>query len=183
MQSRAALCARCEAAIRSRPTRGSLPGVGAVVCGSAYEGPARRLVAALKFGGRLRLAESAADAIASAWPDPDRIGALVPVPPSPSRRRMRGYDPASAIAEALAQRTGMRIVPCLARCDGPRQVGRSRADRLARPPAVRTVAEPPAAAVLVDDVVTTGATLRACAAVLRAAGCRSVRAVAFARSE
>jgi predicted amidophosphoribosyltransferase len=62
-------------------------------------------------------------------------------------------------------------------------VGRNRAERLSGPPGtIEATAPAPAIALLVDDVVTTGGTLSACAAALRAAGARHVAAVAYART-
>ncbi len=64
-----------------------------------------------------------------------------------------------------------------------RQVGRGRAGRLAGPAGSVGVRGPvPARAVLVDDVVTTGATLAACVGALRGAGCDEVTALVFART-
>ena len=86
------------------------------------------------------------------------------------------------IAAALGVQTGLRLALCLRRSQGRRQVGRPRAERLASPPSVRLGGAPPSAAVLVDDVVTTGATLGACAWALRSGGCGRVVALTFARS-
>ncbi|HSJ18524.1 MAG TPA: hypothetical protein VK920_10560 [Solirubrobacterales bacterium] len=147
-----------------------------------YEGISRELVGALKFRARLQLARRAAEAIATAAPRDLLAGATVPVPPAPWRRRVRGHDPAEEIALALAALTELPFRPVLARSTGPRQVGRRRADRLADPPAVHAVGAAPPRAVLVDDVVTTGATLAACARALRAAGAARVVAVAFTRA-
>jgi predicted amidophosphoribosyltransferase len=111
---------------------------------------------------------------------------LVPVPLHPARRRRRGYNQAALLAHAVAQRTGLELVDCLSR-SGPRsrQVGRTREQRLAGiedTVALRPDRAAPADALLIDDVATTGATLAACAAGLRAAGSRSVAAVTFART-
>jgi predicted amidophosphoribosyltransferase len=135
----------------------------------------------LKYRGAVGLAEPMAAAICAGAPVLD--GALVPVPLHPRRKRRRGYNQAERLAAALARRTGLAVDDCLARAgpSGARQVGRGRAERLAGPD-IRAVAPGPERALLVDDVCTTGATLGACAAALRAAGARSVTAVVYART-
>jgi predicted amidophosphoribosyltransferase len=110
--------------------------------------------------------------------------ALVPVPPHPVRHRRRGFDPAAELAAALAERTGLPLAPILRRRDrAPRQVGLGRAQRRRAGRLVIEVTRgPPARALLIDDVHTTGATLDACARVLVAAGCGEVVAVTYARA-
>jgi predicted amidophosphoribosyltransferase len=179
----AATCARCSAAIAATPAGPTaVHGLDATWSATAYEGAAQRLVAALKFGGRLALAEVAATAIAAGVPQGLIAGRLVPVPAAPARQRRRGFDPAEAIATALAGELGLPVVPCLRRSGGPRQVGRPRAERLADPPRVRARGPVPRECVLADDVLTTGATLSTCARALRAAGAERVVAVTFART-
>jgi predicted amidophosphoribosyltransferase len=158
-----------------------VPGLDATWSAAPYLGAARTLVRGLKFGRMLSLARMAAQELAQAPPGL-LDGALVPVPAAPLRGRLRGFDPAEEIARELARITGLPLEPCLRRSQGARQVGRSRSARLAAPPRVRARSAAPCAAILVDDVLTTGATLTACARALRAGGSRRVVALTFARS-
>ncbi|HEV7659362.1 MAG TPA: phosphoribosyltransferase family protein [Allosphingosinicella sp.] len=142
---------------------------------------ARNLVAALKFRRLLPVAELMADRIQ--WLAPAHLlsGTIVPVPTAPWRHRRRGFDPAGELAAALAERLEVPLEGCLARRGGRRQVGRSRAERLGQPPRIQASGAVPRSVLLVDDVLTTGATLSACAQALRAAGAARVVAVTFAR--
>jgi ComF family protein len=177
------VCATCARELNAaRPGAASLRDIERLVWATSYEGTPRALVSALKFQGRLPLADLAAELIAvSLDPAPATI-TIVPVPASPLRKRTRGFDPAELIAARLAARLGLPLSTCLRRADHGRQVGKPRARRLADPPAIRVQGTVPGAALLVDDVATTGATLSACAAALRAGGCRRMRAAVFARS-
>ena len=181
--SSAQVCPDCARALER--TRAALPvavaGVDRAWAATEYEGVGRRLVGALKFGPRPALAAVAARALATLPQAGELRGPLVPVPPDPLRRRVRGFDPAGELASALGRELGLEVAAVLRRRHGRRQVGRPRGARLAGPTvAVRGPA--PREAVLVDDVITTGATLARCAGALRAAGCERVLAVAFARA-
>ena len=153
----------------------------------AYEGPARAMVRALKFRGATLAAETmAAQIVAGAPADVLDRGVLVPVPLHARRLRRRGFNQAERLAAALSRRTGLRVADCLRRTGGARtQVGRDRAERLAGvggSVVVHPGMDAPRRAILVDDVVTTGATLAACARALRAAGAVDVSAVGYART-
>lgn len=179
------LCAACRRLLRRlAPDPVVLAGVR-TWAPVAYAGPARDLVRALKFRGAAAVADTMAAQIAANAPaELLARGALVPVPLHPRRLRRRGYNQAALIAGALAGRTGLDVADCLAR-SGPAvtQVGRDRRERRAGL-AGRVRARGPVTerALLVDDVATTGATLAACAAALRAAGAVEVAALAFART-
>ncbi|MBA2579817.1 MAG: ComF family protein [Thermoleophilaceae bacterium] len=152
----------------------------------AYEGGARALVGALKYRGVLAAAElMAAHMAANAPPDLLAERSLVPVPLHPARRRRRGFNQAERLAGALAKRTDAVVCDCLRRSGSRRaQVGRPRAERLAAIEgaiALRPGVAAPARVLVIDDVVTTGATLAACVGVLRGAGA-DVRAIAYART-
>lgn len=182
-----ALCAACRRELRWLGPAPLRRGELLVWAPLAYVGPAGALARALKFRGAVRLAEAMAAAVAANAP-PGLLAdaALVPVPLHPARRRRRGFNQAERLARALASRTGLAVHDCLER-RGPRgtQVGRSRADRERAIEGVvrlRRGVAAPAAAVLVDDIVTTGATLEVCARALGEGGTRRVTAVAFART-
>ncbi len=178
-----AVCGACREALRSEPGLWGPgpPGVELAVSACEFADVARAVVHGLKYGRRLELAHVAAEAIEAACPAGELRGAVVPVPASPLRWRWRGFDPAEEVALALARLASLPYADCLRRGHGPRQVGRSRRSRLALPPSVRARGPVPERALLVDDVRTTGATLAACAAALRAGGSREVLALTLAR--
>ena len=150
-----------------------------------YAGPARELVLALKGRGAHAAAGLIASQIAARVPAGLIAGGvLVPVPGQRPRTRARGFDHAERIAAALGARSALPVARCLTRTDaGERQAGSDRRSRLAcGRVVVHSSGVAPARAVLVDDVHTTGATLRACAAALRAGGAQSVVAVTYART-
>jgi predicted amidophosphoribosyltransferase len=179
----AVVCTRCGRRLAAcEPLQGKGPtGLDRVWSSASHEGVARDLVAALKFRRLLPVADLMADRIH--WLAPAQVlsGVVVPVPAAPARMRRRGFDPAGELAAALSERLDAEVSECLVRSGGGRQVGKRRAERVGHPPRIHAVEAAPSDALLVDDVLTTGATLGACARALRAAGAARVVAVTFAR--
>ncbi|HSX29899.1 MAG TPA: phosphoribosyltransferase family protein [Candidatus Saccharimonadales bacterium] len=106
------------------------------------------------------------------------------IPTVPARVRLRGYDQAALIARELARVTGAAYTPLLARTGGGRQVGQTRAVRRAQMQQAFRPLRPHVVqnkhVLLIDDVLTTGATCEAAARVLREAGAKRVSALVFA---
>jgi predicted amidophosphoribosyltransferase len=176
---------RCPRCALPRHRAGACPAAAAAFDAAwaplAYDATARALVHALKFRAALPVARTMAAHVAATLPA-GLAGPVVPVPAQPARRRRRGFDPAQALAAALAPRLGVPLVPALRRRDRGGQ--QARAGRAVRRRAAIDVAAcaPPARVLLVDDVHTTGATLDACARALKAAGAERVIAVTYART-
>jgi predicted amidophosphoribosyltransferase len=177
------VCNRCSRRLAAAdPVSGQGPqGVDRAWSSAPHEGVARDLVTALKFRRLLPVADLMADRIQWLAPANMLSGAIVPVPTASLRTMRRGFDPAAELAMALADRLDARFHSCLARRGGGRQLGKRRADRIGHPPRIHARGEVPGSVLLVDDVLTTGATLSACAAALRSAGAVRVVAVTFAR--
>ena len=162
------------------------------VAAFAHRDEAQRILRRLKYGGGQRLAEPLARLAAPALRQlltNSGSAVLVPVPLHEGRHRERGYNQAALLAEALARETRVRVWPGLVRRRATeRQHGLDRTTRLrnlrdamavgrAPPPEGRI----PETVVVVDDILTTGATFEACAVILRAAGVTAVYGFAIAR--
>jgi predicted amidophosphoribosyltransferase len=200
------LCAACSTSLRpefgNRCPRCGVPGPSSVddclaceadpppqtatVTWSAYEGPVRSAVLALKHGAHDEMArllgpKLAALVAAEEWWE--RIDAVTFVPSHAVRRIRRGPSAAHEIARVVALSLERPYRPLLRRRGLGRQAGRSRADRLRLgATAFRAIRRPPEGILLVDDVVTTGTTLRHAARALLSAGAHDVFCAVVART-
>jgi ComF family protein len=198
-----ALCAACSPSLDARlELRGGAPiGLPADLpapllqlewC-APFAGPVRAALHQLKYAGERRLARPLGEAVARRW---QRVGegaaVIAPVPVHAERERQRGYDQAALIAEVAARSLGLPWGRALERARATvAQFELGREDRSANVSGafrVRGTLRPMTShaiagrwVLLVDDVVTTGATLAACAAALEEAGAVAVSAIVVAR--
>ncbi len=206
------LCSQCRAALRAlgdnpcracgKPIASSLTPVG-YVCGDcrrrpppferllavwSYEPPFDRVIHALKFGRLFYLGEHLARHLAESFGSQlSDYDVVVPLPLHWSRQLRRGYNQAEEIARPLSRQLGLPLVrgvrrrrptPPQTRLDRARRAANLRgAFRAARKDRLRG-----RAVILVDDVVTTGATLAAATVCLQQAGASQVVAVAAGRT-
>lgn len=156
---------------------------------ASFSGPARGAIHRLKYGGERSAAAPLASAMAARWRIAGRGGDLLAwVPVHPSRRRERGFDQAELLCRGVGRELGLPVVQALERrqrTSAQHALGRAaRAENVGGAFAVPDAARPALQGrwvIVVDDVATTGATLAACAAVLRDAGVLAVSALVLAR--
>jgi ComF family protein len=193
------ICARCLPALDARLTSPAGTAIGLpgdvpepllqLEWCAPFHGVVRDALHAIKYQGEQRLAEPLGRAIARRWTAVG-VGAelVMNVPVHRDRERQRGYDQARLIASHAADHLGLPFVPALFRARST--IAQFDLDRRDRAKNVRDAfAVDPRATegvigrwiLLVDDVVTTGATLAACAAAIEAAGALGVSAITVAR--
>lgn len=172
---------RFRCACHDRP-----PTLSAVRSVGPYDGWLRDAVLLFKYQDEWSRVEHFAPALIDALVDVEAFDALVAVPLHPKRLRERGYNQSEVLANAVGRRLGKPCLRAIERVRAtPHQARLGAAERPANVAGAfaprRDVAVEGLSVVLVDDVVTTGSTLAECAAVLRTAGAREVRALTIAR--
>jgi ComF family protein len=193
------LCHACLASMRrlsygrdqfSAPDPATVVGEALILASAAFEhsGSIRRALQRLKYGGAGRLTAPLAHAAIPSLHELLAItgrGTLVPVPVHPARLRQRGYNQAALLAGVLGREANLPVADILVRRRATtRQHGLNRAARLHNLRGafdVRGGMRAPATAIVVDDILTTSATLEACALALRSAGAAQVFGFAIAR--
>ncbi|MEJ7583035.1 MAG: phosphoribosyltransferase family protein [Acidimicrobiales bacterium] len=177
-------CPVCLAEMRRAPGLATPPGLDRCHALLSFDGPARDLVARLKY----RNARGALGWLAGAMADlvrPTGADLVTWAPTSPGRRRQRGFDQAELLARRVAGELGRPCPPLLRRLGGPPQTGLSQVDRWRGPRLVShsSIHLTDAHTVLVvDDVITSGASMSAAARTLRQAGAGHVIGLAAART-
>lgn len=185
-----ARCEQCWSASRTSPCadcHATLLAFESVRSAFVFDGGAREAVHRFKYQGLHALAEPMAELMLERV-EVAKIDLIVPVPLHRRRERARGYNQAALLARALATHSGARCDAAAARirATAPLSATTRRAERLeivrgafqAFPQRVEN-----RRILLVDDVITTGATLDSCAQSLLDAGARSVRCVTWARTD
>jgi len=183
-------CYRCHAADAESKTCSDCrrtSSLSRVQAACRYEKSAKDALWRLKFGN----ARSAANDIARTMAPlleklTDQNAIVVHIPTATSRVRMRGYDQAALIARACARQAELQHASLLRRVGQQRQVGLRREERLSQLEDAYQIRSESSVhkmhIVLIDDVVTTGATLEAAAKTLKRAGAKKVEAIVFAQA-
>lgn len=180
------LCTECQGAATS---------LDRCLAAAVFDGPPARIIRAYKDGGERRLAAEIAHIMLKAAFEAERTSpkcyggiisqtdAVTFVPVTAAAYRRRGFDHMEQVARAFSGACGLPFVDVLVKHGAYDQRAFSREERLEHSRDVYEAVEPVDGArlLLLDDVITTGATMNAAASVLKRAGAASVDGLAFAR--
>jgi ComF family protein len=169
------VCALCRAGER---------GFNAAYCFGAYEGHLREMIHVFKYGRMKPLGARLGNLLWSALPVDEAFDSVVPVPLHWRRRWSRGFNQAEVLARCIARRRGIGVLRALTRRRATdSQTGLSNRNRRLNVDGAFRVQTAVAGLriLLVDDVMTTGATASACALALKRAGAKHVTLLTLAR--
>jgi ComF family protein len=153
-----------------------------------YEGPLRKLIHEFKYSGVTPLAGKLGPLLSGALPREQKFDVIVPMPLHWRKRLERGFNQSELLAKFLSERTGIPVAVGLRRRKSTApQAGLTRAQRRTNVAGAFEVDQRDRIdgrhVLLIDDVLTTGATASACAAVLKRAGARRVTVLTLARAD
>ena len=171
---------------RCRLCRTGTRGFDAAYCFGSYEGNLRELIHLFKYGRMKPLARTLAASLTSALPLDQRFDVVVPMPLHWRRRWQRGFNQAELLARIAGRRCGIPVSHAVRRIRSTAvQAGLSNAQRRENVAGAfrlkRRRAIHGRRVLLIDDVMTTGATASACALALKRGGAASVTLLALAR--
>ncbi len=180
--SSATLCGQCI----SQP-----PAQDAAFSAFRYQAPVKALLHDLKYRHRLHLSNWLADRFCEALrvnDHPINVEGLIPVPLHPRRQRLRGFNQATELARRISRQLDIPLLKgCLQRCrNTPKQTGlnlQQRKRNLRHAFQLNSTQRLPERVALVDDVITTGSTMRELAALLKQNGVQYVEIWSIARAE
>ena len=169
-----------------RLCRSGARGFDAAYCFGAYEGTLRQLIHLFKYKRMKPLAKELSAQLARALPRDQRFDIVVPMPLHWRRHWQRGFNQSELLARATARRSGIRMVNAVRRTRATAtQAGLSNAKRRENVTGAFRVKNRRLVEgrriLLIDDVMTTGATASACALAMKRAGAKSVSLLALAR--
>lgn len=173
-QGRCALC------------RQGLRGFDAAYCFGSYEGLLREWIHLYKYGRVKTMRRPLGELLAAALPRDERFDAVVPVPLHWRRRWRRGFNQSELLARAIARSRGVPVIAALRRVrHTATQTGLSNTSRRRNVAGAFQVRLPVAGKriLLIDDVMTTGSTVAACAGALRRAGALRIVVLTVARAD
>ncbi len=173
------LCQHCAWRLRPADPIDAPPPLASLAALVRYEDRGRDLVAAIKYHNRRAPLPQLGRALALLLPQ--QVDMISWVPTTAARRRRRGFDQGAALATSVGRAGARPVVRTLRRLDRQAQTGRTRRQRQSGPQ-LAAVGRPGGVVVLVDDVVTTGSTLRAGAVALLGAGASEVHGLALAQT-
>lgn len=187
------LCGDCLLLLKPRrkaPANRGLAWLKAAEAAYAYRAPVPALLHAFKYEGRASVGAALGGWMAGLWPGRERLGAcdaLVPVPLHRARERARGFNQALILAKAVARSARTPVIEALLRTRaGAAQARSPRAERAGKLRGAFRLKDGVRVEglrlVLIDDVLTSGETLEACARELLKAGAEEVRAFVLARA-
>jgi len=192
------LCATCRAPFanefpldetgRCALCRLGLTGFDAAYTFGFYEGTLRELIIVFKYGRVQTLARPLGEMLSRALPRDSRFDVIVPLPMHWLRRWRRGFNQAALLAHELGRRTGLPVENLLKRTrSAPPQAGMTSAKRRTNVAGAFNAPRPQSVhgrrVLLIDDVLTTGATAGVCARALKRAGAASVTVLTVARAD
>lgn len=168
--------------------RQGLTGFDAAYSYGEYDGSLRKLIHEFKYGGVKPLDAKLGKLLNGALPREQQFDVIVPMPLHWRKLLQRGFNQAELLAKFVSRRSGIRLVNALRRRKKTDpQAGLTRSQRRSNVAGAfevrRTDAVEGRHVLLIDDVLTTGATASACASVLKRAGARRVTLLTLARAD